>query len=45
MNVFDDEMGPLEDQETASWFVIMAEAGCTVAEAIAGVRRLRGWVN
>ncbi len=45
MNVFDDEMGPLEDQETAAWLVMMAEAGCTPAEAIAGVGRLREPVN
>jgi hypothetical protein len=45
MNVFDDEMGPLTDQETARYLVMMAEAGCTPAEALAGLPVLGPWVN
>jgi hypothetical protein len=38
MNVFDSEMGPVCEQETAGILVTLAMSGCTLAEVVAMLR-------
>lgn len=41
MNVFDDEMGPLADQEEAQRLILLVEAGVTIQEYWAYIAMMR----